>query len=413
MEGDAKTIYLLDLIQNQKVCLRCINDTCKINEDHGTPFPEKERMSVFVKNPTYIKKFGKLIETSNVDFNGKKPFYTFCQFFQNCNNCNEGRYKCVNYENKQVILCYPVLDNIKTKVTVGVHIDIKLILKGTKYDVSFMPLEINNHLNYHNSSKNKINLNNINFKNNNRFVDDNRFIDDNRFVDDNRFIDDNIPVNDNYHNTDNNFPSLSPNVKIKEGFVKDYSKIKNIVKLEESLNIEKEEDSDNNFPSLSPNIKNNEESVKDSSKLKVILKMNNTKNKDTKDMIKIDNSKNINEESSDRLIYEKDNLISEMNRLIIEKDNLIIEKNNLIIQKENDSLKNELNLANNYIKELQNELLDLKFELKKKEDKLDREILKNKNKDVIDEYIMNIKEINTRVTEEYIKRELKDYEIGI
>ena len=395
MEGDAKTIYLLDLIQNQKVCLRCINDTCKINEDHGTPFPEKERMSVFVKNPTYIKKFGKLIEISNLDFNGKKPFYTFCQFFQNCNNCFEGRYKCVNYENKQVILCYPVLDNIKTKVTVGVHIDIKLILKGTKYDVSFMPLDIDNRLHNHNSSKNKINLNNINFKNNNRFVDDN------------------IPVDDNYHNIDNNFPSLSPNVKTKEGFVKDYSKIKNIVKLEESLNIEKEEDSDNNIPSLSPNIKNNEESVKDSSKLKNILNINNNKNKDRKNTMNLDNSKYINEESSDKLIYEKDNLINEMNRLIFEKDNLIIEKNNLIIEKENNSLKNELNIANNYLKELQNELVDLKIELKRKEERLDREILKNKNKDVIDEYIMNIKEINTRVTEEYIKRELKDYEIGI
>jgi hypothetical protein len=153
MEGNTKTLNLLDIIQNKKVCLRCINNSCTINKPHGFVLPEKERkkMSIFVVNPTYIKKFGKLIEISHLDFNGKKPFYTICNFIdKKCKNCSEGRIKYVNYENKQVILCYPFLDNIKDKVTVGVHIDIKLILKGDeKYDVSFIPLDAENHLQNH------------------------------------------------------------------------------------------------------------------------------------------------------------------------------------------------------------------------------------------------------------------------
>ena len=377
MEGDNKTLNLLDIIQNKKVCLRCINNSCTINKPHGFVLPEKERkrMSIFVVNPTYIKKFGKLIEISHLDFNGKKPFYKICNFIdKKCKNCSEGRIKYVNYEDKQVILCYPCLDNIKDKVTVGVHIDIKLILKGDeKYDVSFIPLDAETHLQNHICTNNNINLNNIDLKN------------------DNRSLDDYYHKKNNYINSDNNFPSLSPNIKTKEGFVKDYSKIKKIVELEECEIIEKEEILDNNFPSLSPNFKNKEDSVKDFSKIK--------------ETVKLDNNKSINEYT--------DNLIIEKNKLIIEKENLIVEKNNLIIQNENNSLKNELNFTNNYIKELQNEIFDLKSELKKNKEQLDREIFKNKYKNIKDEIEDNKKEINTRVTEEFLNIEYSDYQIFI
>lgn len=381
MEGDTKTLNLLDIIQNKKVCLRCINGSCTINKPHGLVLPEKERkkLSIFVKNPTYIKKFGKLIETSNLDFNGKKPFYTICHYFHiNCKNCYEGRYKCINYENKQVILCYPFLDNIKEKVTVGVHIDIKLILKGDeKYDVSFSPLDVDSHLQNHIYPNNNIKLNNIDLK------------DDNKLADDNRPVDDYYHKKNNYLNTNNNFPSLSPNAKIKEGFVKDYSKIKKIIELEECSIIEKEEDLDNNYSSLSPTFKNKENSVKDFSK----------------------NKERLNDNKS--TIEETENLIIQMNKLIIEKDNLIVEKNNLITQKENNSLKNELNFTNNYVKELQNEIFDLKLELKKIKEQLDRESFKNKHKDIKDEIEENRRVINTRVTEEFLNMEYSEYQIFI
>ena len=135
-----ETFFLSDLLENG-CCLRCINKSCRINEKHGGSYPE--RISTFVQNPTYITGMSKAIEDALLDFNGKKTFFTVCNYVnKKCRNCEEGRIKYLNIDDKKIILCYPILNDIKTKVTIGIHIDIKLIMKGHKYDVSFIPIVI-------------------------------------------------------------------------------------------------------------------------------------------------------------------------------------------------------------------------------------------------------------------------------
>jgi len=133
--------YLSDLIFNGG-CIRCINKTCKINEEHGIPFPEI--ICNFIKCPSYISGIKKSIDDAKLDFKDKKPFLTTCNYtFGICKNCNEGRIKYIEYNNLKIALCYPNLETILHKVTVGMHIDVKLILKGKKYELYAHPVEIN------------------------------------------------------------------------------------------------------------------------------------------------------------------------------------------------------------------------------------------------------------------------------
>ena len=139
-EINEEVFYLSNLL-NDGACIRCINKSCKINQPHGIPFPDK--LCVFVQKPTYIDGIEQLLNDAVIDFNGKKPFYTICNYINgNCKNCEDGRIKFVKYNDESIALCYPNLENIKNKVTIGVHVDIKLIIKGNKFNASLIPVEI-------------------------------------------------------------------------------------------------------------------------------------------------------------------------------------------------------------------------------------------------------------------------------
>ncbi len=136
-----ETFFLSDLLCDG-ACIRCMNRSCKIDEPHGINFPEK--MGIFVQNPSYIAGMDKVFNDAKVDFNGKQPFYTICNYINgNCRNCKKGRIKHIQYnEHENIALCYPSLDNNRNKITIGVHIDIKLVMKGNKFEASIIPVEI-------------------------------------------------------------------------------------------------------------------------------------------------------------------------------------------------------------------------------------------------------------------------------
>ena len=134
--------YTLSELLHSGCCIRCMNRSCTNNEKHGEKFPEK--ISVFIKNPSYIKEVDAAIKKANLDFNGITPMYTTCIFTHihgKCKNCLEGRVKYINVNNKNIELCFPPLDRdkIKNKVTIGIHLDIKLVLNGKHFDVSALP----------------------------------------------------------------------------------------------------------------------------------------------------------------------------------------------------------------------------------------------------------------------------------
>jgi hypothetical protein len=140
-ENIREEIFFLSNLLCEGACLRCMNKSCKINHDHGIPYPEK--IGVFVQNPSYISGMDKVFNDADIDFNGKKPFYTICNYINgNCRNCQEGRIKYIKYNDESIALCYPILENIRNKVTIGVHADIKLVMKGNKFDSSIIPVEI-------------------------------------------------------------------------------------------------------------------------------------------------------------------------------------------------------------------------------------------------------------------------------
>ena len=133
--------YYLSSILNNGGCIRCINKSCTNTEKHGTFFPEK--LSVFVQNPTYINGMEKFIQNAKLDFDGKKIFYTVCNYVnKKCKNCEEGRIKYIDHNNQKIAICYPLIQPERFKITIGLHIDIKFILKGTKYEVSVIPANI-------------------------------------------------------------------------------------------------------------------------------------------------------------------------------------------------------------------------------------------------------------------------------
>ena len=139
-QAKEETFYLLENLNNGG-CMRCMNKSCKINERHGLPYPDK--ICTFVQNPTYINGMEKCIKDSKLYFNGKIPFYTTCNYVNGkCRNCEEGRVKYIFFNKEQVAVCYPVLEGIRNKVTVGMHIDIKMVMKGPKYEISLCPLNI-------------------------------------------------------------------------------------------------------------------------------------------------------------------------------------------------------------------------------------------------------------------------------
>ena len=134
------TYFLSELLSNG-ACMRCMNKSCKITEQHGIFYPDK--ITTFVLNPSYINGVQKCIDDEKLDFNGKKPFYTTCNYaFGKCRNCEEGRFKYITINEQQVAICFPIIDSVRFKITIGVHIDIKLVMKGRHFDASLLPIDI-------------------------------------------------------------------------------------------------------------------------------------------------------------------------------------------------------------------------------------------------------------------------------
>jgi len=131
--------YFLSKLLNQGGCLSCLNKRCLIKEQHGIPFPDK--FCNYIKYPTNISDIKNSIEKENIDLEGKTPIYTICNYINKvCKNCEEGRYKRIKLNNKNFVICFSLTKT--DKITFGVHIDLKLVLKGTQFDIIAMPYDM-------------------------------------------------------------------------------------------------------------------------------------------------------------------------------------------------------------------------------------------------------------------------------
>jgi hypothetical protein len=139
--NDEKSHLLSDYL-NRKSCYSCISKSCKRKDEHGYSFPTQ--FCNYVKCPIYIDEIKKAIDDANLlnEFEGKKPFYVICKnIHQECNNCNNLRVKFIDSD--RIVLCYSELDPNRDTITVGVHIDLKLIINNnSKFKIVPVPIHI-------------------------------------------------------------------------------------------------------------------------------------------------------------------------------------------------------------------------------------------------------------------------------
>jgi hypothetical protein len=145
-----ENIYILSELINNGACLRCLSNNCHLTEKHGIFIPDK--IKIFIKNPQYISEIKKVIDKEeNImkdieELNGPiTPIFTTCGFTHSkkgCRNCVEGRMKKLSLNNDLLTVCYSQIKHGMSKITFGLHIDIKLILKDKNYQVSAIPANI-------------------------------------------------------------------------------------------------------------------------------------------------------------------------------------------------------------------------------------------------------------------------------
>lgn len=366
-----ETYFLSDLLKNGccATCIKgtCQKPTCQNNKEKRVPFPG--RFKNYVQNPKYIKNpidLGKLIDEQKHDFDDKKCYYTVCNYItQNCNNCLDGRVKYIDYDGKNIALCYPILQPDKFKVTIGVHVDVKLILRGPKYDISFIPLDIP--------------INKQNKKNTEEFSESDLL--------DQMYCLQSISEGLSLENLSDNLvstmnpPSVPPSVKKTQS----YASLRHTPSFPSSMNLANDEDDSIHFPPLSSNNSSKRASpIKDFSVIK-------DKFKSVDDRI----------DNDDYYYSENDYLRDEIQKLVVELNDS---------QREIKKLKSE-DVIVIEMEKLKSEKYDLLFEIRDLKEELNREKIKVKNAcgGVYDEILYNIEQVNNRVTEDFLNSEYKDY----
>ena len=370
--------YFLSNLLDDGTCLSCMKGYCKINEPHGKPFPN--RFCTFVQNPLYIETINELIKKEDLNFSDKKTYFSICKDInRNCKNCEEGRVKYIPVNGKYIFLCFPVIDNTKSKITVGIHTDLKLVMKGNNYDISIIPIDI-------------------------IFEDD--------YYEDNYYEDNSL---------ENNWPDLVKNNTKKEDLVKklDFTKIKGLFKNNDV------KDNDVKVNDVKVNdVKVNDVKVND-------VKVNDVKVNDVKvNEIKDNEINNVNEIKNNKMndinrnldkiennkktlslhkIKYNDNLIDTVNNdSNLEYNNYLL---NLIsnledqtkkIKDENYELKNE-NI------ELINQNIELKNQIKilKKNNSNIKFI--NDNENLYKEFLFNIRNLNNIIVKQYVETHCSKY----
>jgi hypothetical protein len=135
------TSYLFSDFLNKGACLYCISKTCTRQDQHGISIPNE--LSDSFKNPINIKELKTAITNAKLDFKGKIPQYNICKYTNNnCNNCKSFRIKYIMLNDQKLAICYSPL-NIATKtVNVGLHIDLKLVIKNKIPSIIAIPIKL-------------------------------------------------------------------------------------------------------------------------------------------------------------------------------------------------------------------------------------------------------------------------------
>lgn len=405
-EKNEKTYILSDLLKKGG-CFGCLNKNCKITGEHGTNIPYQ--MCNFVKNPTYIEDIQKAIKDTDLYFYDKKPFFTICKYFHTeCINCKELRIQFVEYNGKSFGVCCGKPHPNSNTITVGVHIDLKLIVNDNKYKVMAIPIEID----YEKLVKD--------YENNQVNTDFEEVIETKNKIESKDKIEPKVNeltkmmnINVNVVKNEGKKIVISDDIETIMEEMSEKIELIETDNLSDSFNIRED------FPSLSPNFDFMRTiSPINFSKIKNSVNENNSSNILIEQEITINNSiNNLFSVSSDN--YSSKNISDEISEEIMKDKNLEIKKLNDLLNKyinENEELKKnyddlefELNSKRKQLSYLNSENSELNqkkisFEIKNKELQRKCDEINNIQKDkdlclIFKNYILNVKNINNAVIE--------------
>ncbi len=170
---------LSSYIQNHN-CIHCLMNKCSnkscSNNNKNVDKKEINILSKYVNNPLLINDLENNIKKIDIKIEGynnedilKNGFmFTTCLFclsknsWNVCKNVKEGRFnKIITENNEQITYCYPELKNVKHRIQIGLHIDLKVI---NSKDISYKFIKnkiIENKVIENKVVKNKIIENNI------------------------------------------------------------------------------------------------------------------------------------------------------------------------------------------------------------------------------------------------------------
>ena len=176
---------------NSGGCFSCLNGRCHFSdENHSIPYIKE--LSIIFKNPTTIFGMYDAIKKAAFNWNNIQCTYTVCPFVysnRGCKNCKENRIKTFIFKNQEITICYPPIETVKYKLTIGMHIDFIIKLNPKGYDVTVFSI-----------NQKKDERSNDERSNNERPI--NERLNDERIKYIEQHVDDNI-------NTNENFPSLN------------------------------------------------------------------------------------------------------------------------------------------------------------------------------------------------------------
>ena len=195
---------------NNGCCFFCMIKRCTKTHQNNTPFPDA--LPYFLERPMRINLLNSVIQNQNFGFGETQEYNinicTYIYAYNNCKNCEEGRFKFVEINGKQIKFCYPEINKNHNKLPIWLHIDLKFSINSNNRIniLEILPLneEILTNKNNKNNKNDKYMKSNTNDKYNN---DTNSVISDMSFDNFNNYpkmIHENIENNKHIENNKNN-----------------------------------------------------------------------------------------------------------------------------------------------------------------------------------------------------------------
>ena len=196
---------------NSGCCFFCMIKRCTKIHQNNTPFPDA--LPYFLERPMRINLLNSVIQNQNLGFGETQEYNinicTYIYAYNNCKNCEEGRFKFVEINGKQIKFCYPEINKNHNKLPIWLHIDLKFSINSNNRIniLEIMPLNEELLTNNNKNNKNK-NEKYIKYNNNDKFNNDsNSVVSDMSFDNFNNYpkmMHENIENNKHIENNKNN-----------------------------------------------------------------------------------------------------------------------------------------------------------------------------------------------------------------